>query len=345
MCNIPLISVCICCYNHSEFLDFCIKSIYEQDYKNIEILILDDGSSDNSVEVIKNLQKDSPIKITTIFQENSGCIGANFNKLLDLASGKYVSIISADDALLPNAFSKKIEIMEKDDNVQFVINSQIQSIDENNKYSFDVVPTMRLDKISEPCAEDILNLEFNDIHSYYLQGSVFRKSIVDAVGRFDDDMIADDIVLRTKLARYLQNHPQMKFVTLHEKACLYRQHTNNVSKNSFRQMKSVLQYFERYWPDRENSKELIDWSAGFLKKEPLEKWYDFFSINKRSLSLLKEKEVLNLICKITYTDNVLIKIPFILELNKRKNLLTRDKEVSIKIFGIKFKINYKKKRK
>ena len=245
----PLVSICVVSYNHAKFIPFCIHSLWNQIYKNIEILVLDDGSSDNSVQVLNSLKQTSPCPMTIVAQPNSGNIGKNFNTLLKAANGKYISIISADDALLPEAISKKVQIMEENSQVQFVINSQIQRIDEHNNY-FDSVFKMTLDKIKVPSAQDTLFLDFHEIHSYYLQGSLFTKSILMEIGGYDEQMTADDIVLRTKLARFLLQHSTFTFVTLHEVSCLYRTHLSNTSANLSRQLISVATYLDKYWPHK-----------------------------------------------------------------------------------------------
>ena len=105
----PLVSVCCISYNHSKFIKEAVESFWNQEYKNIEILALDDGSSDNSVEILNELAKNSPCTMKVIAQKNVGNIPKNINKLLDIANGKYIAIISLDDKLTPNSISKKLE--------------------------------------------------------------------------------------------------------------------------------------------------------------------------------------------------------------------------------------------
>ena len=117
---------------------------------------------------------------------------------------------------------------------------------------------MSLDQIQHPTAQDTLNLEFNEMHSYYLQGSLFRKSALEAVNYFDEDMTADDIILRTKLARFLLQHPPFTFHTLHAVSCLYRTHTTNTSANLSRQLISIGTYLDKYWPAARVSRNFRD---------------------------------------------------------------------------------------
>lgn len=283
-----LVSVCVVSYNHEKFIEYCINSIWKQEYKNIEILVLDDGSVDNSVKICNELKKNSPCPMTIISQPNSGNAGKNFNKLFKIAKGKYISIIAADDALFPDAISKKVEIMENDNSIQYVINSKIQAINGNNEL-IDYIP-MSLDQIEKPLASNILNLEFNEIHSYYIQGALFRKTVIEAVNGFDEDMLADDIVLRTKFALYIKENPQYNFVTLHEPACYYRRHDSNISNNIIRQLTAVSMYFDKYWKNEHPSKGIMKLTALAI--------------------LFKPVETFVLLMKIKYLRNVLLYLVF-----------------------------------
>lgn len=88
-----MISVIVPVYNKEHYILNCIKSVINQTYKNIEILIIDDGSTDNSFEIIKNIN-DERIKYFT--QENSGVSCAR-NKGIEISMGDYISFLDADD--------------------------------------------------------------------------------------------------------------------------------------------------------------------------------------------------------------------------------------------------------
>lgn len=91
----PLISIIVPVYNTSEFLSRCLDSILNQTYKNIEIIIIDDGSTDNSLRIIKKYAKrNSAIKYFT--QDNCGQATAR-NKGIKYASGEYIMFVDSDD--------------------------------------------------------------------------------------------------------------------------------------------------------------------------------------------------------------------------------------------------------
>lgn len=96
-----LISVIVPVYNGEHFIKNCIRSISSQLYSNIEILVINDGSTDNtSKKVLSLIEKDNRIKLYE--QENLG-VSAARNKGLSLAEGEYVIFVDSDDELLPNA--------------------------------------------------------------------------------------------------------------------------------------------------------------------------------------------------------------------------------------------------
>lgn len=126
---IPLITVIIPSYNHSEYIGYTIRSILAQSLQDFELLIIDDNSSDNSEEVIKKFD-DPRIKLITL-KENLG-ICETSNICFEKANGKYLSIIASDDIMFPKNLEKKINFLEKNPRYGAVF-SGVEVIDENNK--------------------------------------------------------------------------------------------------------------------------------------------------------------------------------------------------------------------
>ena len=104
-----LLSFLCVSYNHEKYIEDCIKSIWENDYKNIEIFVLDDGSTDNSLCILNKLKEQSPFPMQIFSQNNTGKIGANFNKLINKANGNFISIIACDDKLVENSLNVKMQ--------------------------------------------------------------------------------------------------------------------------------------------------------------------------------------------------------------------------------------------
>lgn len=125
-----LVSVITPVYNAERFLDRTLQSVFNQTYKNIEILLIDDCSRDKSAEIIKRYEQDHPEIVYYLQEKNMGA-GAARNKALELASGQYVAFLDSDDMWLPEKIEQQVSLM-KDKNTPFCYTA-IEMMDENGK--------------------------------------------------------------------------------------------------------------------------------------------------------------------------------------------------------------------
>ena len=102
----PLVSILIPLYNAEKYFDECIQSVLEQTYKNIEVIIVNDGSTDNSLN-IANMYAKKYSFIKVIDQENKGAASAR-NKAFPFSSGEYIQYLDADDILHPDKIAMQI---------------------------------------------------------------------------------------------------------------------------------------------------------------------------------------------------------------------------------------------
>tara|TARA_A100001015_G_C14332996_1_gene460074 strand:+ start:63 stop:482 length:420 start_codon:yes stop_codon:yes gene_type:complete len=129
-----LVSIIMPVFNSSKFLGSAIESVLVQTYHEWELIICDDGSTDNSVSIAKNYAfRDS--RISVIQNKNDrGAPGAR-NSCLDVASGRYIAFLDADDLWLKNKLELQISFMESN-NYTFVY-SYHQVIDEDDNFISD----------------------------------------------------------------------------------------------------------------------------------------------------------------------------------------------------------------
>jgi len=106
-----LVSIVVASYNHAEYLVERMQSLLEQTYPLIEILVIDDCSSDNSVEILRNFATDP--RVSLIIREVNGGWVAVSNQGSELASGEYLLYANCDDACEPEMVSKLVEAMQK----------------------------------------------------------------------------------------------------------------------------------------------------------------------------------------------------------------------------------------
>lgn len=107
-----MISVIVPVYNAEKYLDRCLKSLTEQSYTNLEILLIDDGSTDNSSQICRNwCRKDSRIKLLS--QKNQG-VSAARNLGLDHVSGEFIAFVDADDWVMLQMLEKQLNCLKKE---------------------------------------------------------------------------------------------------------------------------------------------------------------------------------------------------------------------------------------
>ena len=247
----PKVSICCIGYNHEKYCEECIKSIWDQDYKNIEIIAIEDGSTDKTHEILCNLAQVSPCPMKVVTQNNTYNIGFNLNRTLKEATGEYIMIISLDDFYYPNVFKKLVGEIEKDKKVQFVSAKQ----SDEAMYNFNGLK-YNFNKIT---AKEILKLEFETATGFWIQSTIFRKSIINTVGNFDEDLIGDDIVLRVKVLQYIAANSEITFKFINENIFFHRIHDSNISHNSERQCTIIYEVWKRYFPEYKESKLLDSW--------------------------------------------------------------------------------------
>ena len=125
--NIKLVSIIIPSYNASKFLDITINSVFKQSYSNFELIIVDDGSTDDTEIVIKKYLIDERIKYFKI--KNGGVSNArNFGA--NISKGEYLCFLDADDFFLPNNLKEKVDVLNSDENIGLV-HSDVIMVDED----------------------------------------------------------------------------------------------------------------------------------------------------------------------------------------------------------------------
>ena len=119
-CNVkPLLSVIVPVYNVEEFVEECLGSIVSQDYTNLEVIAVNDGSTDNSLDVIRTFARQ--YTCVTIYDKPNGGLSDARNYALDRCNGDYITFIDSDDVLLKtDIYSKIIEIFESDERIDAV---------------------------------------------------------------------------------------------------------------------------------------------------------------------------------------------------------------------------------
>ncbi|MDX2189483.1 MAG: glycosyltransferase [Bacteroidota bacterium] len=197
----PIVTVICLCFNHARFLREALNSVFEQSYDNIQIIIVDDGSTDGSVmEIHKFLEEKQKVQNTNkniLFIENATNIGncAAFNKAFVLANGKYIIDFATDDVMLPNRIWKQVEQFEKASDKVGVIYSDAVIIDENS-----MVLGMHSDKYKFQPEGDIYQYV---LRKYFIcpPTMMIKKQVLDEMGGYDATLAFEDFDFWIRSAR------------------------------------------------------------------------------------------------------------------------------------------------
>ncbi|HEY8911410.1 MAG TPA: glycosyltransferase [Desulfosporosinus sp.] len=209
----PKVSVVIPTYNHARYLPYALDSVINQSYPNIEVLVIDDGSTDETAEIVKPYSS----IINYIYKKNGGTPSA-LNLGLSTATGKYICWLSADDMLIGGKVSKQVGLMESDLSLGFSYTS-FMVIDANGKKQYDV------NSFYFPDKQDMVKMLMDNC---FINGSsvMMRSSALKEIGYFDESLPqAHDYDLWFRFLR----HYSCGFLPEHLLA--YRWHGKNMSQN------------------------------------------------------------------------------------------------------------------
>lgn len=223
----PKVSVLISSYNHADYVEEAIQSVLAQSYPAIELLVVDDGSSDDSVKRIERLQEKYGFDFRV--QENKG-LSRTLNSMIDRAVGEYVVPFGSDDVMLPERIKIQVEYMHDKPEVGICAGS-IQEINAQGD--------------RQGSAKNVFyrRLDFDDVFLDKKPGApaptlMFRKEALLAVGGFDPNIRLEDLLIELKItqASYFID-------VLPEVLALYRVHGSNTYKNYSFMVEQVLKTY------------------------------------------------------------------------------------------------------
>ena len=219
-----LVSIVIPCYNHSKYIERCLKSIISEEYENKEIIIVDDGSKDNSVELINNfIEEHDRNKIIKLYtQENMGVV-KTLNKLIDLAEGKYIAIVASDDELSNNGIKKRIDFLQRHKEKKAVIGNAIVINSEDDILKQNAAVDLFHAKKKLLCNEKYLNRELILQWSVVGPCILLEKDVYSIIGKYNENYKIED---RDFYLRLIENNI---LGYLDETVACYRVHDLNMS--------------------------------------------------------------------------------------------------------------------
>ncbi len=216
----PLISVIIPVFNVEDYLDYCLKSVIEQEYKNLEIILVDDGSSDSSGGICEEYaKKDSRIKV--IHKKNGGLSSAR-NVGLDVMTGDYISFVDSDDYIRVDYISQMVRYIVEDKTDLVICSTKKTTSNKDyrfvpqksNKHFVYDSPTIKIKMISKKVP-------------MYSVSKLFKASFKEEL-RFPEGKLFEDIVSTWNVIKKVNN---VTFST--DELYYYRQRTGSIVNSNY----------------------------------------------------------------------------------------------------------------
>ncbi|TVQ05934.1 MAG: glycosyltransferase [Balneolaceae bacterium] len=200
----PLISIIIPVYNAEKYLSEAVDSILSQNYKKIEVILVDDGSKDKSVDII-NKYVQYHKKIISIAHDNSGPSAAR-NNGIKLASGEYITFLDSDDFWSASCLQTQIMFLRRNPDCKIIWGkTQFFKDNESKKY----------ENIGEP------------LHFLNVGSALFHKTLFDTVGLFDENLgFSEDLDWFSRAREAGEIIVKQPHTVLY-----YRSHETNMTKN------------------------------------------------------------------------------------------------------------------
>ncbi len=202
--NVEVTVICTC-YNHEKFVRESLESVVKQTYPHVQLIVIDNASTDNSRSEIQRFINEYP---ETVFIPKINNVGlcAAFNKGLEMARGKYVIDLAADDVMLPSRIEKQVKDFEELPSTFAVVFSNAAYIDENDQkigyhYAIDERKRAKGKVPSGNVYKEILRRYFICTPTVMM-----RKSVLMKLGGYDENLSYEDFDFFIRSANSYQYH-------------------------------------------------------------------------------------------------------------------------------------------
>ncbi len=255
----PKVSVIIPTFNRAHLIGKAVKSALSQTYQDFEIIVIDDGSTDNTEETVKSFNN---FKIRYISHSNNRGISAARNTGIRASRGEYIALLDSDDEWLPEKLDKQVDVLQNESSEVGVVCSWSYNIDEKGNY----ISKRYLPKKDGYIYEDLLSTDPISVPTVLI-----RKECFNRVGLFDDLLNAqEDWDMWIRIAKYY------RFALIKIPLAKCRLHSNQISKNPGVKIITANRILVKY--------------ANELKKRPRAHSKHYFYIGNRLCHMGKTKE-------------------------------------------------------
>jgi alpha-1,3-rhamnosyltransferase len=223
--NDPLVTLCTPIYNHEPFLEDYFQSIINQTYQNIQLILIDDCSTDDSTKVVERWLERLEARFNSFVyiprKVNMGLI-YNCNDGLSLAEGKYFCIFASDDVMFPKNIEEKVNFLENNPEYAMVFSNTYAGMEPSEK---------KIKHFSSKTNPDAFHGDiFYELINYGCfipaPSVVSKKEIIEEVGGYDNQYAFEDYVMWIKIAH------KYKIGYINEPLVFYRFSPNSLSRSA-----------------------------------------------------------------------------------------------------------------
>lgn len=241
----PIISVIIPTYNRADFLSASIGSVLNQTFGNLELIVVDDGSTDNTREIVERISAiDNRVKY--VWQENSGDYVQPINAGLKYAHGRFIAFLDSDDEWLPTKLERQVSLLESADGKVGLVGCYVRMINRHTGQSY-------VRKPHNIIGGGHSTSNAIDTHNSFIGNSMFliKREVFDVIGNYDENLefLADRNFLLAALQKF-------NLLVVSEILLEYSIHSDNASLTESRsQLEKQIREFQYILDQR---RELFD---------------------------------------------------------------------------------------
>jgi len=224
----PLVSIIVPNYNYGRFISETLRSILRQTFTDYEVIVIDDGSTDNSRDVVDHMASDFGERLTYIYQNNQG-VSAARNKGIKTARGQYIAFIDADDIWLIDTLGKLVNFLENNPNISMVYgNTEFFDSSTYKSLGFDHGNNSLKIPYTGKCIDQLF-IRGNFIP---IMTTLTRREVFNSIGFFDVRFrVGEDLDMWLRLTA------SYEIGYINEVLCRVRRHGNNLTFNYLEDIK------------------------------------------------------------------------------------------------------------
>lgn len=197
----PKVSIIIPAYNCEQYINSTIASCLNQDYGNIEVIVINDGSTDRTADIVASFMPDS--RINVIHQKNKG-VSAARNHGLECATGDYITFLDSDDELAQDTISRNMEVLNSYQDADWLY-FPIQRIDKYgnrvDEIAPNLLPSFKYEVVERITAEDAFSRMSQRQLPTCVCGALYKRNFIDLrfeTGRFEDTIMVMELLRKRK---------------------------------------------------------------------------------------------------------------------------------------------------